>query len=139
MAPPFQLVDYEKDRQKSLSRNIPSVQESRQDIPQFGIYLVYPLAGKYYILYFRRYLYTLFFICQVLFFTGVPQFFEAWRKIRDMYRMRPLIMNAGHPEKMHSVTCPWIFSIPDEYLFIAKIVGTIDTERRKNGGSPVIF
>ncbi len=45
--------------------------------------------------------------------------------------MRPLIMNAGHPENIHSVTCPWIFSIPDEYLYIAKIVGKIDTEIRK--------
>jgi len=46
-----------------------------------------------------------------------------------MYRMRPLIMNAGHPEKRHSVTCPWIFSIPDEYLYIVKAAAKIDKEK----------
>jgi hypothetical protein len=56
-----------------------------------------------------------------------------------MYRMRPLIMNAGRPENIHSVTCPWIFGIPDEYLYIAKIVGKIDTEIRKKWGEVPAF
>ncbi|MGB9004789.1 MAG: secondary thiamine-phosphate synthase enzyme YjbQ [Candidatus Aminicenantales bacterium] len=36
--------------------------------PRLGIYLVCPRARKYYILYFRHYLYTRFFVCQVVFF-----------------------------------------------------------------------
>jgi hypothetical protein len=43
-------------------------------------------------------------------------------------------LNADRSENMHSVTCPWIFSLPDEYFYSAKRAGKIDTKRRKKWG-----